>query len=149
MHAGRALTLRATGGREPRMPLSRCAVLLALALGLAGCGTAATVQNRPVSALINGRAHAVQPTAGAQGPTANSQVQNVSPGPVWDPNAHAPPLSQVRRELRLEYVTARVTGGTYIDPLRYVRVWERTDQGVDAVLPVGAPILAPCTVKIL
>ena len=131
------------------MPSSRCAVLLALALGLAGCGTAATVQNRPVSALINGRAHAVQPTAGAQGPTANSQVQNVSPGPVWDPNAHAPPLSQVRRELRLEYVTARVTGGTYIDPLRYVRVWERTDQGVDAVLPVGAPILAPCTVKIL
>ena len=28
-------------------------------------------------------------------------------------------------------------------------VWERTDQGVDAQLPVGAPILAPCEVKIL
>jgi hypothetical protein len=28
-------------------------------------------------------------------------------------------------------------------------VWERTDQGVDAQMPVGAPILAPCRVKIL
>jgi hypothetical protein len=30
-----------------------------------------------------------------------------------------------------------------------VNHWERTDQGVDATLPVGAPIFAPCTVKIL
>jgi len=37
----------------------------------------------------------------------------------------------------------------YIDPLQYVTVWGRTDQGVDASMPVGAPILAPSTVKVL
>jgi hypothetical protein len=131
------------------MQVSRCSVWLALALGLAGCGTVATVQNRPVSALTHGRAHAVQPTAGVQAPSANVQVQQVSPGPEWDPNAHAPALSQVRRELRRELVVAHATSATYVDPLRYVSVWERTDQGVDAVLPVGAPILAPSRVKIL
>ena len=41
------------------------------------------------------------------------------------------------------------TSAGYINPLHYVSVWERTDQGVDAVMPVGAPILAPCKVKIL
>ena len=128
-----------------RLPASS-AVVLALALGLAGCGTA---QDRPASALTHGRAHAVQPSAGVQAPTARIQVQEVSPNPVSDPNAHAPPLSQVRRELRLEYVVARATSATYIDPLRFVSVWERTDQGVDAVMPVGAPILAPSAVKIL
>jgi hypothetical protein len=43
----------------------------------------------------------------------------------------------------------QVTNATYIDPLQYVDHWERTDQGVDANLPVGAPILAPSRVKIL
>ncbi|MGA2924412.1 MAG: phage tail tip lysozyme [Solirubrobacteraceae bacterium] len=42
-----------------------------------------------------------------------------------------------------------VSAGGYIDPLRFVNVWERTDMGVDATLPVGAPILAPGEVKIL
>jgi hypothetical protein len=84
-----------------------------------------------------------------QSPSANIQVQQVSSGPVWDPNAHAPSLSQVRRELRRELVAVRATSATYIDPLRFVSVWERTDQGVDAVMPVGAPILAPSRVKIL
>ncbi len=69
--------------------------------------------------------------------------------PVGDVNAHAPPLAEVKNELRLELIAAPVTSATYIDPLRYVTVWERTDQGVDAQLPVGAPILAPCRVKIL
>ncbi len=46
-------------------------------------------------------------------------------------------------------IAARVSSATYIDPLRYVTIWERTDQGVDAVLPVGAPILAPCKIKVL
>ncbi len=31
----------------------------------------------------------------------------------------------------------------------YVNHWERTDQGVDANMPVGAPILAPGKIKIL
>ena len=131
------------------MPVSRRAALLALAFGLAGCGTAAHVQSKPASTLSYGRAHAIQPAAGVQAPSAGIQVQEASPSPEWDPNAHAPALSQVRRELQLEYVAARATSATYIDPLRYVSVWERTDQGVDADMPVGAPILAPCRVKIL
>ena len=69
--------------------------------------------------------------------------------PVGDVNAHAPPLSEVRHELRLEVIAAPVTNANYIDPLRFVSVWERTDQGVDAAMPIGAPILAPCRVKIL
>ncbi len=46
-------------------------------------------------------------------------------------------------------IAARKSSATYINPLRYVTVWERTDQGVDANLPVGAPILAPCKIKVL
>jgi hypothetical protein len=79
-------------------------------------------------------------------------VQAASAGaadPVGDVNAHAPSLTSVKHELRLELVAARVTNARYIDPLQFVTVWGRTDQGVDARMPVGAPILAPCRVKIL
>ena len=40
------------------------------------------------------------------------------------------------------------TGG-YLNPLQSVTNWERTDQGVDATMPVGAPIRAPAAVKII
>jgi len=74
----------------------------------------------------------------------------VSPAtPIGDVHAHAPPLSEVKNELRLELIAAPVTNAMYIDPLQYVTVWGRTDQGVDASMPVGAPILAPSTVKVL
>jgi hypothetical protein len=83
-------------------------------------------------------------------PTAGQQAVTVTPGsPVGDVNAHAPSLAEVKSELRLELVAAPVTSAGYIDPLQYVTVWERTDQGVDASMPVGSPILAPCTVKVL
>jgi hypothetical protein len=64
-------------------------------------------------------------------------------------HAHAPPLSQIKHELRLQLVAASVSSASYINPLRYVSVWGRTDQGVDATMPVGAPILAPGAIKIL
>jgi peptidoglycan hydrolase CwlO-like protein len=51
--------------------------------------------------------------------------------------------------LRYERIPVTTTSGSYIDPLRFVTRWERTDQGVDANMPVGAPILAPSQVKIL
>ena len=51
--------------------------------------------------------------------------------------------------LRGERIPVATTPGSYIDPLRDVDQWERTDQGVDATMPVGAPILAPSQVKIL
>jgi hypothetical protein len=83
-------------------------------------------------------------------PTAGSQAAAIAPSdPVGDIHAHAPPLSQVRQELKLALVYAPVTAAGYINPLRYVSRWERTDQGVDAVMPVGAPILAPSRIKIL
>lgn len=122
--------------------IGRTAPLLAV-LALAGCGANSPPATTPTSTTPRPRPQVVEPNAGAQ-------AAAVVPGaPVGDPNAHAPPLAQVKRELRLEVVAVRVTNATYIDPLQYVTVWERTDQGVDAVLPVGAPILAPCTVKIL
>jgi peptidoglycan hydrolase CwlO-like protein len=52
-------------------------------------------------------------------------------------------------EFRSERVPITATSGSYIDPLQFVDHWERTDQGVDATMPVGAPILAPSQVKIL
>jgi hypothetical protein len=51
--------------------------------------------------------------------------------------------------LRGERIPVTTTPGSYIDPLQNVDHWERTDQGVDATMPVGAPILAPSRVKIL
>jgi peptidoglycan hydrolase CwlO-like protein len=50
---------------------------------------------------------------------------------------------------RSERLPIKTTSGAYIDPLQFVDRWERTDQGVDATMPVGAPILAPTQVKIL
>lgn len=52
-------------------------------------------------------------------------------------------------EFRSERIPVTRTSGSYIDPLQFVDHWERTDQGVDATMPVGAPILAPTRVKIL
>jgi hypothetical protein len=130
--------------------LSRAALLL-VALGLAGCGATGTVSGTSRSALSRTAGGAI-PRARPQAvePTAGQQPEATAPGaPVGDVNAHAPPLAEVKHELRLELIAARVTSATYIDPLQYVSVWERTDQGVDASMPVGAPILAPCTVKVL
>ncbi len=118
---------------------------------VAGCGgsavggsSSASGTTAPAAATIP-RAHpqAIEPAAGAQAAAVTAT------DPVGDPNAHAMPLSQVKHLLALEHVAASKTNATYIDPLQYVNHWERTDQGVDANLPVGAPILAPGPVKIL
>jgi hypothetical protein len=125
--------------------LGRVALLIVL-LSLAGCGGASSVsstRNTSSGGIPQAHPQAIEPAAGAQ-------AQSVGPSdPIGDVNAHAPPLSEVRQELRLELVAVTITDATYIDPLQYVTRWERTDQGVDAVLPVGAPIVAPCEVKIL
>jgi hypothetical protein len=124
-----------------------------LALCLAGCGSAAGGGGRPsarspqpAAALPGAHPQVVEPLPGAQAAV-------ISPtDPVGDVHAHAPPLSEIRRELRLEYVAARQSSAAYINPLYYVTCcgrWERTDQGVDATMPVGAPILAPGKIRIL
>src|SRR5436853_22778 len=117
-----------------------------VALGLAGCGVSAAKHASSHGgdpAVPRARPQVVEPTAGVQ----PAVVQRSDP--VGDPHAHAMPLSQVRQLLKQALVYAKKTNATYIDPLQYVTRWERTDQGVDAIMPIGAPILAPGPVKIL
>lgn len=126
--------------------------LALVALLLAGCGAVPQVAREapavdPASApLPDAHPQVVEPVAGGAPAVAPSTEDST---PVGDVNAHAPSLSQVRAELRQELVAVRISSATYIDPLQNVTVWGRTDQGVDANMPVGAPILAPCPVKIL
>jgi hypothetical protein len=135
------------------MDLRTRAPAVLVILALAGCGSSNAVDIAPTggarstsdgaAAFPKARPQAVEPTVG-------QHASSVVPGaPVGDPTAHAPSLAEVRSELRLELIAAPVTNGTYIDPLRYVSRWERTDQGVDAAMAVGMPILAPSAVKIL
>ena len=123
-------------------------VLGGLALALTGCGSSTITTTTTVAAGVGtipkARPQAINPIAGEQA-TATPAPQD----PVGDPTAHAMPLTEVQHLLRLEHVAVKVDNATYIDPLQYVNHWERTDQGVDANMPVGAPILAPCPVKIL
>jgi len=131
----------------------RRVALVLVALTLAGCGAASTsttnggrASTTGTSSLPRARPQAIEPVAG-QHPTVVG-----GDAPVGDPHAHAPPLSQVRAELRLAVISARVTSSRYINPLPYVTCcghWGRTDQGVDATMPVGAPIAAPCRIKVL
>jgi hypothetical protein len=116
---------------------------LLVALALAGCGASKSASLAPSGALAQARPQVIEPVAGVQPTSATPKNR------YGDPHAHATPLAQVQQELRLEIVAERVTNARYIDPLQFVTVWERTDQGVDANMPVGAPILAPCPVKIL
>jgi hypothetical protein len=135
------------------MDLRFCAAAALVILGLVACGSSKPVSTRSTgadpstaggaSAFPRARPQAIEPTAGRH-------ASAVDPGtPVGDPTAHAPSLAEVRSELRLELIAAPVTNGTYMDPLQYVTRWERTDQGVDATMAVGAPILAPSAVKVL
>lgn len=126
-------------------------IILALAVALAGCGSSRS-ESDPAEASATGNSstpafklhpQVVQPTAG-------EQAAAVTPDdPIGDPNAHAPSIQQIRKELHAQIVYAPVNGAGYINPLRFVNHWERTDQGVDANMPVGAPILAPGKIKIL
>ena len=137
-------TRRLGSGR--RLPTARAGfVILALAPALAGCGTgrAGSSGATSTSAVPQGRPQAVQPAAGVQAVAAQGG------DPVGDPNAHAPSLGEVRHELKLQLIAVSVSDTRYVNPLRFVTVWGRTDQGVDARMPVGAPILAPCRIKVL
>ncbi len=126
--------------RRPSLATDLTGLLSAFlaAIALASCGVSGGS-----TAALHPHPQAVEPVAGQQA------VAISSTDPLGDVHAHAPSLAEVRRELRLELVAATVNGARYIDPLRYVTSWGRTDQGVDATLPVGAPILAPGTVRVL
>jgi hypothetical protein len=125
-------------------------VILILALLIAGCGSARSPRTAGTSHGGDPAVPAFTVHPQAIEPTAGQQAAAISPSnPVGDPNAHAPSLTAIRKELHDEIVYAPVNGAGYIDPLMYVNHWERTDQGVDANMPVGAPILAPGKIKIL
>jgi hypothetical protein len=126
-----------------RLPITRYAALAVAAVGLAGCGSSVVTTTTSDETIPQGKPHIIQPAAGQQ---AGAITRT---DPVGDIHAHAVPLSQVKAELKLQHVAAPVTNATYINPLPYVTRWERTDQGVDATMNVGAPILAPCRIKIL
>jgi len=133
-----------------------CALVAIGAAVLSGCGSAqsskragAGPRTASTAPIPHARPQVVEPTAGAAAPTV---VPPKPTDPIGDPNAHAPPISEVRHELRLEAVAVFPTSAGYTNPLYYVTCcgrWERTDQGVDATMPVGAPIVAPGKVKIL
>lgn|GEM_PF-2045251 len=142
MHVLSAWLKRAFSGSRQ---LAIFAVVALLTVGLAACGSSRSSTGGggdPSNPIPRGRPQAVEPTAG-------DQAAAVTQDPVGDPNAHAPPLSQIKNELQLELVAVKTNNASYINPLAYVTHWGRTDQGVDASMPVGAPILAPCAVKIL
>jgi hypothetical protein len=131
--------------------MTRLAALLIVALSLAGCGMSGGSASTSTAAFTSTSSGTLpRPRPQVVEPSAGDQAQVVSPSdPIGDPNAHAPPISEVKHQLRLELIAAPVTNATYVNPLPYVTVWERTDQGVDAQMPIGAPILAPCAVKVL
>jgi hypothetical protein len=119
------------------------AALLIVALSFAGCGATSAVSSTATSAIPPARPQVIEPAAGGQAAALTGGA------PVGDMNAHAPSLAEVKDELRLQLIAVRVTSARYVDPLQYVTTWGRTDQGVDASMPVGAPILAPCRIKVL
>jgi hypothetical protein len=121
----------------------RGALVLAVAATLVGCGSSL---GGGQAAAVRAHPQVVEPPAG--GPIVQPATGS-GPTPVGDPNAHATPLSEIKRELALAVVQVAVTSNGYINPLQYVTFWGRTDQGVDAGMPIGAPILAPGPVKIL
>jgi hypothetical protein len=146
--------------RRITRPVPMTVALLIAALALAGCGSTRTVTATSARAasgagaaanpIPQGHPQVVEPSAGVQAAAVTETGAPVGGAdPVGDPNAHAPPISQVQAELQQELVAVRTSSASYINPLQYVSVWERTDQGVDATMPVGAPILAPTQIKIL
>ena len=75
---------------------------------------------------------AIQPSAGSQ-----ATVTGLAPTPIGDPNAHAVPLAEVRRELKIvQELNSLQPGQGFVFPIQPIAVaeppstWE-PDQGVD------------------
>jgi murein DD-endopeptidase MepM/ murein hydrolase activator NlpD len=128
------------------MRILRSAVAIAMVLGLVACGSSSSSSSRGTteSALgLEAHPQAVQPEAGS-----SAQYYAASGGaPVGDPNARAPSLAQVRRELKIEQRVAQTLnamspGQGFVFPIQPVSVasppstWS-PDMGVD-IATVGA-----------
>ena len=106
--------------------MRRLAALAVLILTAAGCASSAS--NTPGTTATSGtnasttpkaRPQAVEPMPGSEGVVVSGS------DPVGDVNAHAPPLSEVQKELKQELVAVKVSDASYINPLHYVTHWER------------------------
>jgi murein DD-endopeptidase MepM/ murein hydrolase activator NlpD len=130
------------------MRVARWVALIAVTVGLAACGSGASSGSGDPNgaAAVGPRSHpqAIQPVAGAA-PRADADGAGT---PIGDPNAHAPSLTEVRRELRVEQKLARelnslAAGQGFVFPLQPLSVVEppgswSPDQGVDISTLGGA-----------
>ncbi len=124
------------------------ALSVALLLCLAGCGSSADKGGSDAgNSSLLGQAHpqAVEPVAGAA-------PQAVSPGPtpVGDPTAHAVPLAEVKRELRIvQELNSLGAGQGFVFPVAPLSgvtppgTWS-VDQGVD--IPTRGAACGPAAV---
>ena len=130
--------------------LRRAAPLLAV-LAIAGCGSSASgdatssgsAGGTTSSSLPKAKPQAVEPTAGQQAITVSGDP------PVRDVHAHAPSLPVVKSELQLELVAVHATNAQVHRPAPVRHRLGTHRPGRRRAMPIGAPILAPCTVKIL
>src|SRR4051794_3945875 len=90
------------------MRILRSVAAVATVLGLVACGSSSssTSHGGTVNALgLQAHPQAVQPAAGS------AAQYEASGAPVGDPNARAPSLAEVRRELKIEQKIAKTLNG--------------------------------------